>query len=145
MRPFMMEANAFDSRALLGDWQWLLPPALKPLMVSAFGDWVLGAPDGSLWLLSMLEGSFELIAADAAEFNTLKSDPAWFEETFLAGWFDIAVGNGLEPSESECLGWKVHPLIGGEFSVNNLQVFSLRLYVSLMGQLHRQLRPAAPR
>ena len=39
----------------------------------------------------------------------------------------------------QCLGWKVHPIIGGALDKTNLQLFSVHMYQSLMGQLFRQL------
>jgi hypothetical protein len=111
-----------------------------PLFLSAFGDWVFGRPDGSLWLLSVLEGNYTQIAQDTREYNTLNKSPEWIEQTFIAGWFSIAAGHGLEPQIDECLGWKIAPILGGQFAVSNLQLFPMNVYQSLMGQLHRQLR-----
>ena len=144
MRALMLEMKDLTHTEPLRDWDWLVSPRMTPLMVSVFGDVLLGAPDGSLWLLSMLDGECQQIAADAAEYNRLKRDPEWLDEWFLAAWQEIADRRGLQPKADECLGWKVHPLVGGQIEVDNLQVFSLRLYQSLMAQLHRQLR-SSPR
>ena len=57
--------SAADSHDLLRDWGWLVAPEDTPLFVSCFGDWVFGAPDGSLWALSVLEGDYKRIAIDA--------------------------------------------------------------------------------
>ena len=54
----------------------------------------------------------------------------------------IAIENGIKPSEFECIGWKIHPMIGGEFSVDNLQVFDMQVYQSLMSQLHARIQGA---
>lgn len=144
LRPLMMEASHFRTQDLLTEWRWLVPPSDTPLFVSAFGDWVFGNPNGSLWVLSVLEGSYEQVAKDAAEYNTVNKSAEWSENVFLAGWLPIAAGNGLQPKEHECLGWKVHPLVGGKFEVANLQLFDMVVYQSLMGQLHRQLQQRAP-
>ena len=145
MRALMLEMKDLTHTEPLRDWGWLVSPDMTPLMVSVFGDVLLGAPDGSLWLLSMLDGECERIASNGAEYNRLKQDPKWLDEWLLATWQLIADRNGLNPKADECLGWKVHPLIGGRIEVENLQVFSLRLYQSLMGQFHRQLRPSVKR
>ena len=136
----MIEASEYDTSALLAEWHWLLPSEDTPLFVSALGDWVFGAPDGSLWVLSVLEGTYQRVAKDSSEYNKLNKAFQWLEDTFIAGWLPIAAGNGLEPKKDECIGWKVHPLVGGRFEVANLQLFSMLVYQSLMGQLHRQLR-----
>ena len=143
LRPLMIEAAQYDSPALLADWSWRTTPTDTPLFISAFGDWVFGNPDGSLWLLSLLEGDYTQIARNAHEYNTLNKSSEWLEETFIAGWLPIAAGNGLVPGKDQCLGWRVHPLIGGKFESSNLQIFDMLVYQSLMGQLQQRLLPVA--
>jgi hypothetical protein len=144
LRPLMIAASRYDTDRLLTEWRWLVPTRDTPLFISAFGDWVFGNPDGSLWSLSVLEGSYDQVARDAAEYNTLTKSAEWLESNFIAGWLPIAAGHGLEPKQDECLGWKLHPLSGGKFEVANLQLFSMLVYQSLMGQLHRQIQQRAP-
>jgi hypothetical protein len=136
----MRDANGYDTEALLVEWRWLVPEADTPLFVSVFGDWVFGAPEGSLWVMSTLEGDYRQVARDATEYNTLIRSSEWTSETLLAEWFPIATGNSLVPDHDECIGWRVHPVVGGAFAAANLQLFSMRIYQSLTGQLHRQLR-----
>jgi len=139
MRPLMIRAAEYDVQRLLTEWRWLLTTTDTPLFVSVFGDWVFGAPDGSLWCLSALEGNYLKIASDAHQYNTLNKSAGWLDQTFLANWQGIALGHGLNPSIHECLGWKKHPLLGGKFEAANLQIFSIAVYQSLMGQLHRRV------
>jgi len=85
------------------------------------------------------KGNYEQVAQNATEYNTLSTSAKWLEDIFIADWLPIAACHGPEPTEDECLGWKVHPLIGGKFEIGNLQIFSMSVYQSIMGQLHRQL------
>jgi hypothetical protein len=140
----MYEASLYDTTKLLADWHWLVPSGHTPLFISALGDWVMGAPDGSLWVLSVLEGDYFKAAKNAAEYNTLNKSSAWLNKTFIADWLIIAVEHGLNPGKDECLGWKIHPILGGKFKVSNLQVFSMVVYQSIMGQLHRQMQRRQP-
>ena len=136
----MIAAEKYYLPRLLHEWQWLFPRDHAPLFVSIMGDWVFGAPNGSLWCLSVLEGDYFQVAVNADEYNRLNKSEEWLNETFIADWQPIAAGHGLEPTEEQCLGWKVHPLLGGEFKPANLQVFDMVVYQNLMGQLHRQLQ-----
>lgn len=139
MRDLAIACAELDWKPLLSEWDWLVPPDHTPLLIGAFGDWVIGAPDGAHWCLDLLEGRYTCIAANAVEFNRAKQDEANLNLWFSADWIAIAEGHGLIPAADECLGWKVHPRLGGPFTHDNIQVFSLRVYQSLMGQLHRQL------
>jgi hypothetical protein len=136
----MTSAGAFDVGDLLGPWRWLVPSDATPLFISVFGDWVFGAPDGSVWALSVLEGSYSQIASTGAEYNHLKASFEWLDRNFMASWQEIAHRHGLAPSVHECIGWKVHPALGGAISKENLKVFGMRVYQHLMGQLHQQLQ-----
>jgi hypothetical protein len=142
-RPLMIAASQFDVGELRTEWRWLVPDSHTPMFISAFGDWVFGHPDGSIWVLSLLDGEYEAVAKDAAEYNALNCSVEWLEQIFIADWQPIAAAHGLVPSTDECLGWKLHPLLGGEFEVSNLQIFSMRVYQSIMGQVHRQIRRSA--
>lgn len=122
----------------------MVPPEATPLFVSVFGDWVFGTPDGSVWALSVLEGTYSRIASTGAEYNRLKSSFDWLDDTFMAGWQEIAHRRGLVPAVHECIGWKVHPALGGPFARENLEVFTMRVYQYLMGQLHQHLQQRGP-
>lgn len=138
-RDLAISCEGMDCKRLLTDWMWLVPPDATPLMIGIFGDWIFGAPDGSLWHLGLLEGQFQPVAQDSTEFNAKKREEEYRDLWFGANWADIALGNGLTPDRAECLGWKVAPVLGGPFSVDNIKVFSLLAYQSVTGQLFRQL------
>ena len=139
-RAFFVDVGKYNVDRMLEEWRWLVTPDQTPLFVSVLADWVFGAPDGSLWALSTLEGDYRQVAVDAAEYNRQKRSVEWLEANFAAGWQPIAAGNGLLPNENECLGWKLHPVLGGAFEVSNQEVFDMELYQSIVGQIHRRLR-----
>jgi hypothetical protein len=137
---FIRKPSNLEIKTLLPQWSWIVPGNTTPLFLSAFGDWVFGNPDGSLSSLSLLEGVFEKVADNKDEYNKLNRSREWCDEKFTSSWYQIAIKNGINPKEDECIGWKVHPIIGGQFQVDNLQIFSMKVYQSLMSQLHSQLK-----
>lgn len=136
--PLMRNVNESDV-ALASNWSWVVPEDHTPLFLSIFGDWVFGARDGSLWGLSTLEGSYERIAGNSAEFNALKGSPEWLDKVFLASWQEIAARHGIVPSASECITWKVPPVLGGAYEVNNLQLLPQVVYQPIIAQVHKRL------
>jgi hypothetical protein len=150
-RPFMIEASQYDRIAeMREEWRWLVPDSDTPLFVTAFGDWVFGNPDGSLWVLSLSEGQYRQVARNSAEYNTFNKSEQWLIDKFpTVVLFDPAAGQGLNPTRDQCLVWKYEPIFGGRFTfdVANLVVCDMSVRQSLAGQLHRQLRnvPALPR
>lgn len=137
---FLKKPSEEEVETLLPQWSWLVPSGVTPLFLSAFGDWVFGNPDGSLSILSVLEGTYEKVASSSEEYNRLNKSAEWCDEIFIASWYPIALENGLVPNEGECIGWQLHPILGGDFSVENLQIFNMAVYQSLMSQLHLRLQ-----
>jgi hypothetical protein len=145
-RPLAISVEALNCGELLTDWRWLVGSDATPLQIGIFGDWIFGMPNGSIWHLSLLDGAFCQIADTSIAFNSLKELPENRSDWFGADWADVALAHGLSPAEHECLGWKVAPIFGGPFSFENIQVFSLRVYQSIMGQTFRTvaLGPITP-
>ena len=133
----MRDVSEIDA-SLAAHWAWLVPDDHTPLLLSLFGDWVFGAPDGSLWAISTLEGVYERIAQSSDEFNQLKQSREWLDTTFLASWQEIAQRQGIVPSAHDCITWRVPPVLGGDFDITNLPLMPQRVYQSSMSQLHRQ-------
>jgi hypothetical protein len=128
-----------DCSGLFDAWVWRIPSTHTPLMIGHFGDAVFCAPDGSHWLLSILDGEYQRIARSSAEFNLLNNDPQSMDDWFCWGWATIAFENGIVPKDGECLGWKIAPILGGQIGVKEIMVFSRRVYLSIQGQLLRQV------
>jgi hypothetical protein len=138
-RDLAISCEDMDCERLLIEWHRLVPPDATALMIGIFGDWIFGVPDGSHWHLDLLEGQFRQVARDSTDFNAKKREEKYRDEWFRADWAGIALQNGFRPNRDECLGWKLAPVLGGPFSVENIQVFSLLVYQSINGQLFRQL------
>ena len=138
--PFMRVVTAQDIDVLSRCWGWLVPPMHRPLLLSLMGDWVCAAPTGEHFALSVLEGDYRRIAASSSEFNDSKSSFEWLDENFQAAWQEIAHRHGLVPGPGECLAWRIPPVVGGPFEVQNLHVLSQTTYQVAMGQLHQQLQ-----
>ncbi|TCR90765.1 T6SS immunity protein Tdi1 domain-containing protein [Rhizobium sp. BK376] len=139
LRQLAVSCDDMDCDHLLMHWHWLVPADAKPLMIGIFGDWIFGAPDGSHWHLDLLEGDFHRIADSSDDFNEKKDQDQFRNEWFGADLAEIALGNGLVPTHEECLGWKIAPILGGSFSMDNIEVFPLTVYQAITGQLFRQL------
>lgn len=137
---FMREPSKDEIKTMLPQWFWLVPSDSSPLLITLFGDWLFGNPDGSLSVLSVLEGTYEKVANNSEDYNELNKSSDWCDEIFISSWLPIAIENGINPIEGECIGWIVHPIIGGEFSVSNLKIFSMSVYQSLMSQFHAKIQ-----
>src|SRR5690348_798530 len=106
----------------LEDWQWLPDLAGKtPLVTSAFGDVFLEGHDG-VWFLDTIEGrlSREWVSARSlqAQLNTVEGQ----DQFLLGGLAEAALRSGLDPREAQILSFKIPPVLGGEFVLDNVEV-----------------------
>src|SRR6266498_2016375 len=70
--------------------------------------------------------------AGFATIELVKYQDAALATHFFEQWRSIG---GNAPNETECVGYKVPLFLGGQDSVDNLEIVDLEVYVSLCGQL----------
>ena len=111
-RALLINASEYDTSSLLAEWHWVVPEFATPLFISAFGDWVFGHPDGSLWMLSLLDADYRLVAENSAEYNTLNKSAEWIEKTFLGAWHAFSKKTRKTPkSDIDLASGRVHAVI----------------------------------
>jgi hypothetical protein len=139
-----LDVSRLDTADLLQHWQWCVPATMRPIQMTKFGDWFLIDTDGSVYFLDLIEGDLTQIASSLAEYNTKKDIPELRSEWFLDGFVFRCHREGPRLRDGECYGWRIHPMTGGKLEFQNIQVFSLSIYQSLMGQILRQWRQLKP-
>jgi hypothetical protein len=133
-----------DTDALLSEWRWCVPEDYTPIQMTRFGDWFFADPKQRVHMLDLIEGTLHEVAESISAYNELKDTPEKQGEWFLDGFVFRCVEEGLLLDAAQCYGWRVHPMLGGKFDFENIQVFSLSVYQSLMGQIFRQCRNLNP-
>lgn len=140
IRRFSAEAWA----AALQDWAWL--PGIvgaRPLVASSFGDAFLQGADG-VWFLDLVEGTLTREWDDAAALEAALNTRPGQDRYLLAGLAVAAAGAGLEPAGDQVLSWKTPPILGGELSLDNVEISDMVLSLTVAGQLHRQVKDLPP-
>jgi hypothetical protein len=124
-----------DVERIIPLWNDIIPSGFCPILFSKFGDIFFVDEHKRVFLLDLIEGNLENIARSISEFNNLKSIPEIRSRWFLDGFVIRCYDEKLLLRDGECYGWKIHPKIGGNFEFDNIQVFSIFVYHSLMSQL----------
>lgn len=128
----------------LEDWAWLPLDGKRPFLASLFGDVFLEDASG-IWLLDVLEGSLNHVFRDrqqmAAVLNTTDG-----QDRYLLGALALAAERhlGLVPGPAQVLAWKVPPALGAPTTIENLQLMDFEVYLSIQGQIHRQIKDLPP-
>jgi hypothetical protein len=134
-----------ERERLLEDWRWLLGPAKQPVLLTAAGDaFVQDEMDGSILLLDVAAGELLRVADDLEGFQALLADREFVTNHFavemVAGLRDAGVTLG----RGEIYSFRHPPVLGGEYTLENVEPTDIEVHFSLAGQIHRQVRDLPP-
>ncbi|MBO9553509.1 T6SS immunity protein Tdi1 domain-containing protein [Cellulomonas sp.] len=135
-----------DYARALESWAWLgeAGGALTPRLATAFGDVFLEGPDGQFWFLDTVEGSLTVSWASGAELQAALNTPDGQDRYLMAGLVVAASEAGLNPTGNQVLGFTVPPVLGGELTVENLELVDFVVSLALGGQIHQQVKDLPP-
>lgn len=117
---------------------------MTPALTNAFGDVFLQSQDGSFSFLDTVEGRLQLVWPDAAAFQTDINTPTAQDHYLMIGLAQAAADAGLEPAPDQILSFKTPPVLGGELSMENLEIADFVVTVNVAGQVHGQVRSLPP-
>ncbi|WP_400191022.1 T6SS immunity protein Tdi1 domain-containing protein [Hymenobacter sp. B81] len=139
----MLITNPIDKReapALLQAWHWLVEQEATILVVSVFGDLFLQYPNESVYWLDTGTGDLTRLAANVAEFQALLQQPENAAYWLLPDLANEAQQTGLAPGPHEVYSFILLPVLGGEYTPENLRPTHLQAHLNLTGVLNEQIR-----
>lgn len=135
--------SAETYRRALADWAWLHLEGKRPFLASQFGDVFLEDGTG-IWMLDLVEGSLSRVFSDRQQMAAVLNTEEGQDRHLLAGLALAAERLGLVPGPDQVLAWKVPPVLGGPTGIENLELMDFEVYLSVQGQIHRQVKDLAP-
>lgn len=122
------------------DWLWLIGNDKTVVLVTALGDLFLRGKDQAIYWLEVGRGNIQKVASDTEEFERKLSDINNVNE-----WFMIDLTTELRLSEKklnqdEVYSFKKLPIIGGEYSISNIEPTNVEVHFSFSGQVHRKIK-----
>jgi hypothetical protein len=131
----------FDRESLLSDWSWLIGENKLPVLATAMGDvFVQDVNSSVVSFLCTAQGILTDIASSGEEFQNLLA-----QKEFILEYIPVQVigelrasGNNLEPNK--VYSFKKPPVLGGEFSLDNLEQTDFCVHLSFAGQIFNKLK-----
>jgi len=137
---YLIDHAEVDWAKALANWSWLLPTEVTVWLVNRFGDLFLVFSEGAVYMLDVGAGTLVKVADSRDGFCSMID-----EEDNAADWLMIplvnqltAVGRLLQPGQ--CYGFVTLPVLGGQYSVENVRQISVDEYLRVCGIIHEQLR-----
>ena len=129
-----------DVRSALEAWNWLPITDLTVCAVSAFGEVFFKNVTGEIFQIDTVEGGLSKVSDSTSDFvNLMKLDEGQ-DKVLLAGFVFSMRDNGLRLENGECYDFKIPPILGGPFHIDNIEKTSFVVKLDISGQIHQQVK-----
>jgi hypothetical protein len=125
---------------LLSGWSDLLPSTFTIWLVNRFGDVIFVADDGSVRMLDVGVGKVTQLANSREEFCKVVDEKNNADLWFLVSLTEACVAGGAVLAVNQCYGWKVPPLLGGKYQVDNVEPTDIGVHYGVLADIYRQTK-----
>ncbi len=140
IEDYTIDHSDFDWPQLLASWNWLLPEEFTVWVMNRLGDLFIITNDGVVHMLDVGAGSFKQIAANKDEFCNMMNDPAFAANKLMIPVVDSLVQSELALSNGECYSFKMLPVFGGKYTVDNFVVKNAACHFAAFGPIHEKIK-----
>lgn len=129
-----------DLEDICSCWQWILSDQKSLVLISKMGDMFLLGKDDCIYWLQTDSGDLTKIANSLAHFESLLLDDANLDNWFLPLLIEnlIKAGKTLQPNQ--VYSFKKMPIIGGEYTVDNIEPTDISVHFAFSGQIAEQIQ-----
>jgi hypothetical protein len=129
-----------DFEDILSCWQWKLTEMKSVAMISCFGDMFLVGNDDAIYWLQTDSGDLTKVAENLTQFELLLRDDNKIDYWFLPLLVEKLLNAGKTLEENEVYGYLKLPVIGGEYSIENIKVIPMRVHFEYTGLICEQIK-----
>jgi hypothetical protein len=140
VQDYLIDQDGKDWPELLSGWTPPLPESFTIWFVNRFADLAVVFEDRSVHLLDVNIGTVKRIAADREEFIRKIDLDDNANNWLMIPLVDSCVSAGMVLHEDQCYAFKLPPILGGEYSVENIVPTNLSINYLFMADVCRQTR-----
>ena len=130
-----------DRDQILSDWTWILGSTKLPIMITAAGDaFVQDTEDNTVHFLDTVLGSLNKVADSFETFQKLLDDKDFVVEYMMVQQVGDLLQRGIKLNKGEVYSFKTPPVVGGEFTFENIEKSDIEIHFSFSGQIHEQVK-----
>lgn len=135
---FTVKPTAEALAELVAQWSWLVPSSFRPRLFSSMGDVFYEDESGSIHWLSTEAGELKKVASSRQDFEARLGSNG--NEWFLAPILRAVLSTGASLLPGQCFGYKLLPIMGGNFAPENIVPFDAREWYGFSGTVHQQIK-----
>jgi hypothetical protein len=137
---YLIDQGGIDWPEALASWSWKLPPEFTLWLVNRFADLFLVLPDGTVHLLDVGSGTLTKVAENRDDFSTKIDEDDNANQWLMIPLVDRMVAAGVILQPGQCYGFKIPPVLGGDYTVENAGPLPVWDYLGASGSIHEQLQ-----
>jgi hypothetical protein len=140
LEDYIIDQAGKNWSELLAPWASLVPERFTLFVVNRFGDAFMIFEDRSIHMLDVGAYTVTKVAEDREDFADKMDQDDNANNWLMISLVDSCVAAGLEPSGAQCYGFKIPPILGGEYSVQNVALISLAQHYAFHADIYRQTK-----
>lgn len=129
-----------DLDDILSCWKWALTDMQSVVTVSSFGDLFLLGRDSAVYWLQTDNGQLTKVADSLQQYEKFLTDEDLVNNWFLPLLVENLLATGKTLEENEVYSYKLAPVLGGEYSVENLEPTDMSVHFAFAGQIFEKIR-----
>lgn len=140
IKDYLIDNHGMDWPTALAGWSWLIPSEFTLWLVNRLCDLFIVTADGAVHMLDVGGGTLTRLAASRDDFCRLIDEANNANEWLAIPLVDMLIAAGKSLRPGQCYGFKLPPVLGGQYTVENLGILSIPDYLGAYGSIHEQLR-----
>jgi hypothetical protein len=140
VNDYLIDQSGIDWPRVLSGWSWLLPSEFTLWLVNRFADLFLVLSDGSVHMLDVGVGTLTHIADSRDNFCSRIDEGENANVWLMIPLVDELVARGITLQPGQCYGFKTPPVLGGNYTIENVAPLPIWDYLAGYGSIHEQLQ-----
>ena len=136
----LKDITKIDFEEILSAWQWKVTDMLGAIMVTVWGDIFFEGNDSCIYWLQTDRGNLTKVAETNERFQGLLRDENNIDNWFLPSLLEELYNSGKTLKEDEVFSFLKLPVIGGEYSLQNIVPCSMSVHFAFTGQICEQIK-----
>ena len=134
------DISSVDIEDILSCWTWKTADMKAVAAISVLGDLFLVGNDNAVYWLQTDGGELTRAADDIHQFEQFLGDEEKVDNWFLPLLVEQLITAGKTLKENEVYSFKKLPVIGGEYSVDNIEPTDMSVHFTFTGQICEQIK-----
>ena len=140
LKQLAKDITSVDIEDILSCWQWRVTGMKAVVTISCLSDIFLLGHDDNIYWLKTDTGDLTKIANSLEHYQQLLGDDENIDNWFLPSLVEKLIIAGKVLKENEVYSYKRLPVIGGEYSVDNIDPTDMSVHFAFSGQMCEKIK-----